>query len=214
MTKWAVMLIAFSFLSGAPRARGERPTLQNSFALRTAPQVAPAHHMKVAPDGSHAKGAEADPANWYGYGADVLAVADATVSVAMDDMPDPLTVGPMKAVEIQNASGNYIVLELGDGKYAFYEHLKAGTIRVRAGERVRRGQMIAELGYTGQSTGPHLHFHVAASTTPLNAEGLPYVFETFKTSAAKSSGVQALLGAFSERHGRELPTAFTVVEFP
>lgn len=63
--------------------------------------------MKVAPDGTHAKGDEANPANWYGYGADVLAVADATVSVAMDDIPDPQTVEPQKVIEIQNASGNF-----------------------------------------------------------------------------------------------------------
>ena len=48
--------------------------------------------------------------------ADVLAVADATVSVAMDDIPDPQTVEPQKVVEIQNASGNYIVLDFGNGK--------------------------------------------------------------------------------------------------
>lgn len=43
----------------------------------------------------------------------------------MDDIPDPQRVDPLKVVEMQNASGNYIVLDLGDGKYGFYEHLKA-----------------------------------------------------------------------------------------
>jgi hypothetical protein len=57
--------------------------------------------MKVAPDGTHAKGDEANPANWYGYGADVLAaVTDASVSMAMDDIPDPQMVEPQKVVEI------------------------------------------------------------------------------------------------------------------
>ncbi len=175
--------------------------------------------MKVAPDGTHAKGDEANPANWYGYAADVLAVADAAVSVAMDDIPDPQTVEIQKVVEMQNAPGNYIVLDLGNGKYAFYEHLKSGSVRVRAGERVRRGQVIAELGYTGQSTGPHLHFHVADSTMPLNAEGLPYVFQKFKTVGAFSSAEQfsdgrPWMAADSEKHSLELPTAFSVVEFP
>ena len=175
--------------------------------------------MKVAPDGTHAKGDEANPANWYGYGADVLAVADATVSVARDDVPDPQTVEPQKVVGIQNASGNYIVLDLGNGKYAFYEHLKSRSIRVRPGERVRRGQVIAELGDTGQSTGPHLHFHVADSPMPLNAEGLPYVFQEFKTVGAFSSAEQfgegkPWMAANAEKHSLELPTAFSVVGFP
>jgi murein DD-endopeptidase len=137
----------------------------------------------------------------------------------MDDIPDPQTVEPQKVVEIQNASGNYIVLDLGNGKYAFYEHLKSGSIRVRAGERVRQGQVIAELGYTGQSTGPHLHFHVADSTAPLNAEGVPYVFQEFKMVGAFSSAEQFGEGkpwmpANAEKHSLELPTAFSVVEFP
>ena len=175
--------------------------------------------MKVAPDGTHAKGDETNPANWYGYGADVLAVANATVSEAMDDIPDPQTVEPQKVVEMQNASGNYIVLNLGNGKYAFYEHLKSGSIRVRAGERVRRGHVIAGLGYTGQSTGPHLHFHVADSKMPLNAEGLPYVFQEFKTVGAFSSVDQFGEGrpwtaVDAQKHSLELPTAFSVVEFP
>ena len=175
--------------------------------------------MKVAPDGKHAKGDEANPANWYGYGADVLAVADATVSVAMDDIPDPQSVEPQKVVEIQNASGNYIVLDLGDEKYAFYDHLKSCSIRVRAGDRVRRGQVIAKLGYTGQSTGPHLHFHVADSAMPLNAEGVPYVLREFKTVGAFSAAEQFSEGkpwmaTDAEEHNLELPAPFSVIEFP
>lgn len=175
--------------------------------------------MKIAPDGTYAKGDEANPANWYGYGADVLAVADATVAVAMDDIPDPQSVDPQKVVEIQNASGNYVVLDLGDGKYGFYEHLKAGSIRVRAGDPVRRGQVIAQLGYTGQSTGPHLHFHVADTAMPLNAEGVPYVLRQFKTVGAFSSAEQfgkgkPWIASDAEEHNLELPTPFSVIQFP
>lgn len=175
--------------------------------------------MKVAPDGTHAKGDEANPANWYGYGADVLAVADASVSVVMDEIPDPQSVEPQKVVEMQNASGNYVVLDLGGGKYGFYEHLKSGSIHVRAGDRVRQGQVIAQLGYTGQSTGPHLHFHVADSTMPLNAEGLPYVLRDFKTVGAFSSAEQfgkgkPWIATEAEEHKLELPTPFSVIEFP
>jgi murein DD-endopeptidase len=79
--------------------------------------------------------------------------------------------------------------------------------------------VIAQLGYTGQSAGPHLHFHVADSTTPLNAEGLPYVFQEFKTVGAFSSTEQFGQGkpwreADVKIHRLELPTAFSVVDFP
>jgi murein DD-endopeptidase MepM/ murein hydrolase activator NlpD len=81
---------------------------------------------------------------------------------------------------LQNASGNFIVLDLGSGRYAFYEHLKPGSLRVRVGDHVTIGQVIASLGYTGDSTGPHLHFHVAGGPSPLAAEGMPYVIRDFE----------------------------------
>jgi murein DD-endopeptidase len=73
--------------------------------------------------------------------------------------------------------------------------------------------------YTGQSTGPHLYFHVADSKMPLNAEGLPYVFQDFKTVGAFFSEEQfgegrPWVAAEAKTHRLELPTAFSVVEFP
>ena len=199
--------------------RGHRRVIYTTNGVEHIPGRFAIDWIKVAPDGTHTKGDDTIPANWYGYGADVLAVADATVSVAMDDIPDSRTVDTQKVVELQDASGNYVVLDLGDGKYAFYEHLKSRSIRVRAGDRVQRGQVIAQLGYTGQSIGPHLHFHVADSNMPLNAEGVPYVFQDFKTIGAFSSAKQfgeskPWIPARVRQYRLEVPPAFSIVEFP
>lgn len=53
------------------------------------------------------------------------------------------------------------MLDLGDNRHAFYGHLLPGSLRVKPGDRVRRGQVIGRLGNSGNSTGPHLHFHNA-----------------------------------------------------
>jgi hypothetical protein len=135
--------------------------------------------FKVDRNGKLAHGNEAVTANWYGYGADVLAVANATVLAVRGNMPESASVS-MHHNALQNASGNFVVLDLGSGRYAFYEHLKTGSLKVRVGEHVAIGQMIASLGYTGDSTGPHLHFHVADGPSPLAAEGLPYVIRDFE----------------------------------
>jgi len=77
-------------------------------------------------------------------------------------------------------AGNYLVLRLPDGRFAFYGHLKKGRITVQIGEGVKKGQAMASLGFSGESTGPHLHFHIADSESPLDAEGLPFEIQSFR----------------------------------
>ena len=111
-----------------------------------------------------------------GFGAEVLAVADGVIAAAVDDVADPTP----KPVAPEIASGNYVAIDLGGGRFAFYEHLQRGSVAVKTGERVRRGQVVARLGGSGStSIGPHLHFHVADTHSTLGAEGLPFVFRRF-----------------------------------
>lgn len=104
-----------------------------------------------------------------GSGADVLAVADGEI-VTVKDVAVPST-----PASVEDETGAMIVLRLPDGRYAFYQHLAPG-IWIKAGMRVRRGQVIGRVGSSGHVTQPHLHFHVADGAAPLDGEGLPYRF--------------------------------------
>jgi murein DD-endopeptidase MepM/ murein hydrolase activator NlpD len=137
-------------------------------------------HRRViyASDGrSHIPGRHAidwmRPVGWpkQGEGEDVLAVADAVVVGVLDGMEE--THGDPAKIPLAYGTGNYVCLDLGNGRFAFYEHLLPG-IALEIGDRVHRGQVIGRLGMTGHATAPHLHFHIADSTDPLAAEGLPY----------------------------------------
>jgi hypothetical protein len=173
---------------GAAWERGHRRVLYAVDGQARIPGRFAIDWVKLDADGRSFAGDGRQPADWYGYGADVLAVADATVAALRDDVPEPSAVTDGgRRVPIGDASGNYVALKLADGRYAFYEHLKPGSIRVRPGTQVRRGETIAALGYTGESTGPHLHFHLADAPLPLAAEGLPYAFEAWRPLGAYAS---------------------------
>jgi hypothetical protein len=116
--------------------------------------------------------------SWIYYGKPVIAVANARVVTAVDRFPDQIPNHP-KPVTIEQADGNYVILALGHGRFAFYAHLKPRSIRVKPGARVRRGEVIARLGNSGSSSGPHLHFQMMDRPSALASDGLPYVFDHF-----------------------------------
>lgn len=136
--------------------------------------------VRVDEAGRLAHGDPDVPAHALGYGAPVLAVADATVAAVRDDMTEASRVSANPHHALRDEAGNYVVLRLGDGRYAFYEHLHPGSVTVEPGQRVHRGDVLGALGFTGASTGPHLHFHVAGGPSPIGAEGRPFVLDGFE----------------------------------
>src|SRR4051794_39339030 len=73
-----------------------------------------------------------------------------------------------------NPGGNHVILSLRNGHYAFYAHLQPGSIRVKPGDRVRRGQVLGLLGNSGNSNATHLHFHIMNGDSWFASEGLPF----------------------------------------
>jgi murein DD-endopeptidase MepM/ murein hydrolase activator NlpD len=160
-------------------------------------------------------------ANWHGYGAEVLAVADGVVASVRDDLPEAVTLSDYEVPAPGDATGNYVSLDIGNGRFAFYEHLKPRSIRVEPGERVRRGEVIGELGFTGSTTGPHLHFHVADANSALGAEGRPFVPDEFLLLGGYddfgrfgSAAWTAVADPAVARRVHELPDSNVVVRFP
>jgi murein DD-endopeptidase MepM/ murein hydrolase activator NlpD len=74
-----------------------------------------------------------------------------------------------------NPAGNFVRMLHDDGTMGVYLHLKQGSVQVREGQRVRAGELLAQSGNTGNSTGPHLHF-VVQKNVGLNTVSIPFEF--------------------------------------
>jgi len=136
--------------------------------------------IKLDSTGKLAKGNTDSIRNWLGYSAGVYAVADGIVASTRTDVEESSTLSGYTPASPENATGNYVSIKIAEGCFAFYEHLKPGSITVSPGQKVKKGDRIAALGFTGQTTGPHLHFHIANADSPLGAESIPFEFENFR----------------------------------
>ncbi|HEU4689575.1 MAG TPA: M23 family metallopeptidase [Vicinamibacterales bacterium] len=142
--------------------------------------------VRVHDDGRTFRGDPLTNASYRAFGADVLAVADGVVVDALDEIPENVPDLVARAVPMtpRTLVGNYVLLDIGNGAWAVYAHLQLGSVRVRKGDRVRRGQVLGLVGNTGNSTEPHLHFHLSDRGQALDSEGIPYVFDRFELEAA------------------------------
>ena len=130
--------------------------LQNYHVV--APDQRHAYDLLVWRRGATYRGAGTKNADYWAWGRPLLAPAAGTVVEAVDGVRDNR---PQVQVENRSApAGNHVVLDLGNGEYALLAHMRQGSVRVRTGDRVRPGEVLGLTGNSGNSSEPHLHFHV------------------------------------------------------
>jgi hypothetical protein len=131
-------------------------------------------------------GPEDKNASYLCYDAPIYSVADGTVVDAMDGLPENVPHSGKFAVDINfiNAGGNHVVVDIGGNRYAFYAHMRPGSVAVKVGDHVRAGQILGHVGNTGSSTEPHLHMHIVDRPSFLAGHGIPYEFDHFSASGS------------------------------
>jgi hypothetical protein len=182
--------------------------------------------MRLDDQGRLVHGDVSDVHNYTAYGLDVIAVADGTVVEILNTLEDqkPPQGPDPKTINLENVGGNHVILDLGHSVFAFYAHMEKGSITVAPGDRVKRGQVLGKLGNTGNTTAPHLHFHLMDGRSMLGSSGLPYVIDSFVVAgqipAAKFAAAPGLEGNWGEgllptpslRHD-QFPMDLTIVDF-
>ena len=166
-------------------------------------------------DGRFYSGDGTQNTDWVGFGEPIHAVADGTVVLTRDGLPDipPMTKNPGLRTP-EDYAGNNVIVAIGHGRYAVFDHLVRGSVRVRRGQRVRAGQVVGKLGNSGNTDGPHLHFGIEARPDSL-AQGLPFEIDDFvleHTVSAASPGQVTLIGKPKRLH-RALPLIRSVATF-
>lgn len=145
----------------------------------------------------------------HAYGLPVYAVDDGIVVAAKDGLPDNIPRTPKGfetalPVSMETIAGNTITLDLGEGHFALYAHLAPGSVLVKEGDRVARGQALGRIGNSGDSREPHLHFEVTDSPDLLAGEGLPYLIDRYEIRLRDGS---------LDARANELPTLEMPIDF-
>lgn len=122
--------------------------------------------------GQSYRGSGESNADYYCFGLPVYAPADGSVVKAENELPDN-TPGEMNPKAVL---GNCVILDHGCGEFSFFAHFRCGTVVVRSGERVRCGQLLAHCGNSGNSSEPHLHYHLQNTPVLFKGDGLPAFF--------------------------------------
>jgi hypothetical protein len=145
--------------------------------------------IQLANDGTAYRGDPARNEHWLCYRTNLVAVGDGVVIEVRDGIPENVPgEAPAVPITLDTVAGNYVVLDLGNGRYADYAHLIAGSIRVQPGDRVWRGDVLGLLGNSGNSTAPHLHFHVTNGPSFVGADGVPYAFDRVRIRKVRIAG--------------------------
>lgn len=123
--------------------------------------------------------------DWFAWGQPLYATGDGRVVAAVDTEPDNIRGGEsfFKPERLKTTPmhfyGNYLVIDHGNGEFSLLGHLQKGSLAVKTGDRLKRGQLVAKMGNSGSSNNPHVHFELR-SGTDLRVEGLPATFRSYR----------------------------------
>ncbi|HEV8415853.1 MAG TPA: M23 family metallopeptidase [Bryobacteraceae bacterium] len=169
--------------------------------------------IQFGKNGELGSGRGTENRDYFGYGAEVLAVASGRVCGIKDGIPENKPESLAVPITLETIAGNYVCLDLGGGRYAHYAHLQPGSMRVKLGDRVEPGQVLALLGNSGNSDAPHLHFQITDGPSVLASEGMPYLLPSF-VEEGKGEDFKFKPASAPTPWRNQLPVDGMVVRFP
>jgi hypothetical protein len=170
-------------------------------------------------------GEQGDVNSYTIYGQKVHAAADGRVISVVNDVPQQIPGALPDNLPLGQDDGNNAVIDLGDGRFVLYAHMQPGSVRVKKGDKVRRGQVIGLVGNSGNTSAPHVHVHVMDGPSPLDSNGVPYLMnrfsvsergvstQAFRTAEAMGTPLEVEPVQYPGTHRDELPLDLSVATF-
>lgn len=120
--------------------------------------------------------------NYYCYNEDIIAPCDGYVYDIVDLYKDTRIIeGRPVICDIKDVRGNYITIKHAHGEYSTICHIKKGTFKVKEGDYVKAGTVLASVGNSGNTMGPHIHFQVQKGPDFDIDPGIKITFKSVKS---------------------------------
>lgn len=149
-----------------------------------------AHDLLIRKDGATHAGEGRALTDYFCYGRRVLAPAAGTIVWASDSLRD----NPIGETDREHAIGNGVVIDHGNGEYSLLAHLQPKSMRVKVGDRVKSGQWLGLVGNSGNTSEPHIHYHLQNGPKPFDADGLPAPFTNIVVNGVPAAKAEIVRG--------------------
>lgn len=116
--------------------------------------------------------------NYYSYLEDIYAPCDGWVVDIVDKYQNTHITKDRKIIcDVDDPKGNYITIKHSHGEYSTICHIEKGTFKVKIGDIIKEGDILAKVGNSGNTQGPHIHFQVQKGTDTINSKGIVITFK-------------------------------------
>lgn len=128
--------------------------------------------------------------DYYAFGQPIIAPCDGEVVLAVDGVKDNIP-GVLNPVYVP---GNSILIKTKNQEYVFFAHFKQNTIKVKQGDVVKQGQLLGLCGNSGNSSEPHLHFHLQNTEDFNQATGIKCFFDNLTVNGVPKTDYSPIKG--------------------
>ncbi len=146
--------------------------------------------LVIQKDGATHKGDGKSLGDYYCWGAKALAPAAGTISWSCDSLPE----SAIGATDTSHPIGNGVVIDHGNGEYSLIAHLQPRSLKVKTGDRVKSGQWLGLVGNSGNTSQPHIHYHLQNGPKPFDADGLPAPFTNIVVNGVPTAKAEIVRG--------------------